>query len=386
MQPFEAIDRDGTYTVKYDGAKQKFGTDDLLPLWVADMDLASPFCVQEALQKRALHPIYGYTVYPPRYYESIMAWMQKRHGFKVQKEWIVPCYGVVPSLGFAISAYSKEGDSILIQTPLYPPFASSIKHKRRVILDNTLVYENGQYAIDFDDFEAKASKATLFLLCSPHNPTGRAWRKEELERMIAICTSYDVPIIADEIHADIVYERVHQPLGTFEQIAKRCIVLNAPSKTFNIAGLNTSYAIIPDSKLRHAYEVEQAKSGISNGNPFGIEALMAAYEKGEVWLEELKKYLKENRAYVATFLAQHKIPIVPVPTEATYLMWLDCKGLGLEHQELVDFFVKKAKVGLNDGESFGKAGKGFMRLNLGTSRKVLQEAMYRIFNAYKDRE
>lgn len=386
MQPFEAIDRDGTYTVKYDGAKQKFGTDDLLPLWVADMDLASPFCVQEALQKRALHPIYGYTVYPPRYYESIMAWMQKRHGFKVQKEWIVPCYGVVPSLGFAISAYSKEGDSILIQTPLYPPFASSIKHKRRVILDNTLVYENGQYAIDFDDFEAKASKATLFLLCSPHNPTGRAWRKEELERMIAICTSYDVPIIADEIHADIVYERVHQPLGAFEQIAKRCIVLNAPSKTFNIAGLNTSYAIIPDSKLRHAYEVEQAKSGISNGNPFGIEALMAAYEKGEVWLEELKKYLKENRAYVATFLAQHKIPIVPVPTEATYLMWLDCKGLGLEHQELVDFFVKKAKVGLNDGESFGKAGKGFMRLNLGTSRKVLQEAMYRIFNAYKDRE
>jgi cystathionine beta-lyase len=248
------------------------------------------------------------------------------------------------------------------------------------------VYESGEYAIDFDDFEAKASKATLFLLCSPHNPTGRAWRKEELERMIAICTSYDVPIIADEIHADIVYERVHQSLGTFEQIAKRCIVLNAPSKTFNIAGLNTSYAIIPDSKLRHAYEVEQAKSGISNGNPFGIEALMAAYEKGEVWLEELKKYLKENRAYVATFLAQHKIPIVPVPTEATYLMWLDCKGLGLEHQELVDFFVKKAKVGLNDGESFGKAGQGFMRLNIGTSRKVLQEAMYRIFNAYKDRE
>ena len=386
MQTFEALDRNGTYSLKFDGAEKKFGTNDLLPLWVADMDLASPLCVQEALQKRALHPIYGYTVYPPRYYESIVSWMQKRYGFKVEKEWIVPCYGVVPSLGFAISAYSKEGDGILIQTPLYPPFASSIKHKNRKVLDNTLIYQNGRYVIDFDDFEAKVSKATLFLLCSPHNPTGRVWRTEELEKMIAICLRYDVLIVADEIHADIVYEGVHQPLGKFEQIAKRCIVLNAPSKTFNIAGLNTSYAIIPDSKLRHAYEVEQAKSGISNGNPFGIEALMTAYEKGEDWLEALKKYLKENRAYVSAFFVEHKLPIVPVPTEATYLMWLDCKGMGLAHQELVDFFVKKAKVGLNDGESFGKAGQGFMRLNIGTSHEVLQEAMQRVYKAYKDRE
>ncbi len=386
MQNFEALDRDGTYTVKFDGAKQKFGTDDLLPLWVADMDLASPFCVQEALQKRALHPIYGYTVYPMRYYESIVVWMQKRYGFKVEKEWIVPCYGVVPSLGFAISAFSQEGDSILIQTPLYPPFASSIKHKNRKVLDNTLLYQNGQYGVDFDDFEAKVSKAKLFLLCSPHNPTGRVWRKEELEKMIALCLRYDVLIIADEIHADIVYESVHHTLGTFEQIAGRCIVLNAPSKSFNIAGLNTSYAIIPDSKLRHAYEVEQAKSGITNGNPFGIEALMAAYENGDVWLEALKQHLRENIAYVQTFLLEYTLPIVPVPTEATYLIWLDCKGLGLGQEELVDFFVKKAKVGLNDGVSFSKAGEGFMRLNIGTSRKVLQEAMMRIYNAYEEKK
>jgi len=386
MQNFEALERDGTYTVKFDGAKQKFGTDDLLPLWVADMDLASPLCVQEALQKRALHPIYGYTVYPMRYYESIVVWMQKRYGFKVEKEWIVPCYGVVPSLGFAISAFSQEGDSILIQTPLYPPFASSIKHKNRKVLDNTLLYQNGQYGVDFDDFEAKVSKAKLFLLCSPHNPTGRVWCKEELEKMIALCLRYDVLIIADEIHADIVYESVHHTLGKFEQIAKHCVVLNAPSKSFNIAGLNTSYAIIPDSKLRHAYEVEQAKSGITNGNPFGIEALMAAYENGDVWLEALKQHLHENIAYVQTFLLEYTLPIVPVPTEATYLIWLDCKGLRLGQEELVDFFVKKAKVGLNDGVSFSKAGEGFMRLNIGTSHKVLQEAMMRIYNAYKDRE
>lgn len=386
MQNFEALDREGTYTVKFDGAKQKFGTDDLLPLWVADMDLASPLCVQEALQKRALHPIYGYTVYPMRYYESIVVWMQKRYEFKIEKEWIVPCYGVVPSLGFAISAFSQEGDSILIQTPLYPPFASSIKHKNRKVLDNTLLYQNGQYGVDFDDFEAKVSKAKLFLLCSPHNPTGRVWRKKELEKMIALCLRYDVLIIADEIHADIVYESVHHTLGAFDQIARRCVVLNAPSKSFNIAGLNTSYAIIPDSKLRHAYEVEQSKSGITNGNPFGIEALMAAYENGDVWLEALKQHLRENIAYVQSFLVEYTLPIVPVPTEATYLIWLDCKGLGLGQEELVDFFIKKAKVGLNDGVSFGKAGEGFMRLNIGTSRKVLQEAMMRIYNAYKDKE
>jgi len=386
MQGFEALERKGTYSVKYDEAKKKFGTDDLLPLWVADMDFASALCVQEAVQKRASHPLYGYTVYPPRYDESISSWMQKRYGFKIEKEWIVPCYGVVPSLGFAISAFSQEGDGILIQTPLYPPFASSIKHKKRVILDNTLVYNEGCYTIDFDDFEAKASKAKLFLLCSPHNPTGRLWSKEELEQMIVICIRHDVLIVSDEIHADIVYDGVHHTLGKFEQIARQCIIFNAPSKSFNIAGLNTSYAIIPDAKIRHIYEVEQAKSGITNPNPFGIEALMAAYEEGEVWLEALKNHLRQNRAYVQTFLAEHKLPITPVPTEATYLMWLDCKGLGLEHEALVDFFVKKAKLGLNDGESFGKTGEGFMRLNIGTSLKILQEAMMRMYNAHKDKE
>lgn len=380
---FKAINRQGTYTTKYDDAKKKFGTDDLLPLWVADMDLASPICVQETIKKRAAHPLYGYTVYPDAYYEAIQNWMKKRFDWRIDKEWIVPCYGVVPSINFAINAYSKEGDGIMIQTPLYPPFAGSVKHKKRRLLDNTLLYKNGRYQIDFEDFEAKAKESTLFLLCSPHNPSGRAWSKEELEKIIDICIEHDVLIISDEIHADVIYEKMHHSVGSFEKMKHRCIILNAPSKTFNIAGLNTSFAIIPDIKLRQAYRLEQNKSGITNGNPFGIEALISAYSDGAAWLEQLKVHLSSNISYVKTFLIEHHLPIEAVPTEATFLMWLDCKKMGLSHEELVKFFVNDAKLGLNDGKSFGKAGEGFMRLNIGTSRKVLEEAMERLLHAYR---
>jgi len=382
---FKAINRQGTFSTKYDDAKKKFGTDDLLPLWVADMDLASPLCVQNALQKRAQHPVYGYTVYPPEYYESIQKWMLKRFSWQIEQEWVVPCYGVVPSLNFAISAYSNDGDSIIVQTPLYPPFVNSITAKNRVVLDNTLVYENGVYTIDFDDFRVKAKKAKLFLLCSPHNPSARAWNKDELEQMIDICLEHDVLVVSDEIHADIVYDKVHHILGSFEKMEQHCIILNAPSKTFNIAGLNTSYAIIPSQKLRKAYRVEQNKSGITNGNPFGIEALIAAYNDGDAWLEILKEHLKKNIRYISDYLHEEKIPIVPVKTEATFLIWLDCKGLGLNKKELVDFFMCDAKLGLNNGLDFGRAGEGFMRLNIGTSKEVLEEAMQRLMQAYRRR-
>ena len=383
---FEAVNRQGTYTTKWDDAKKKFGTDDLLPLWVADMDLASPVCVQKTMQQRAAHPIYGYTIYPVDYYEAIQNWMQKRFNWQIEKEWIVPCYGVVPSLNFAITAYSEVGDGIILQTPLYAPFASSVKHKNRRVLDNTLVYENGAYHIDFEDFEAKAKEAKLFLLCSPHNPSGRAWSQEELEQLIAICLENDVLIISDEIHADVVYESMHHSVGSFKKMMHHCVILNAPSKTFNIAGLNTSYAIIPDLKLRQAYTIEQNKSGITNGNPFGIEALMSAYSEGEVWLESLKIHLNSNITYVKLFLEKHQIPIRVVPTEATFLMWLDCKEMGMSHEKVVDFFIYKAKLGLNDGKSFGDAGEGFMRLNVGTSRKILEEAMKRLLHAYEEIE
>lgn len=382
---FESINRQGTYSTKYDGSPKKFGTDDLLPLWVADMDLASPKCIQNVMQKRAEHPIYGYTNYPESYYDAIQHWMKKRFAWEIKKEWIVPCYGVVPSLNFAITAYSEEGDGIIIQTPLYPPFMGSVKHKHRVVLDNRLIYDGGHYSIDFEDFEAKAKAAKLFLLCSPHNPTGRAWNKEELERIIEICLINNVMIISDEIHADVVYESLHHSIGSFEKIKEHCVVFNAPSKTFNVAGLNTSYAIIPSQKLRQAYILEQNKSGITNGNPFGIEALIAAYEEGDIWLETLKKHLSDNIAYVSDFMIREQLPIKPVKTEATFLMWLDCKGLGMSQEVLVDFFVNQAKLGLNNGMDFGKAGEGFMRLNVGTSRAVLVEAMKRLRDSYRSR-
>lgn len=381
-----AVDRRGTYAVKLENAEKKFGTGDLLPLWVADMDIASPECVQEALQRRASHPVYGYTVYPESYFTAIAQWYEKRFGWKISKEWIVPAYGVVPSINFAIQAYSRPGDGIIVQTPLYPPFADSVRRQDRRVLDNRLLYEEGSYSIDFADFEEKAKEATLFLLCSPHNPTGRVWNEEELEKLIDICLAHGVVIVSDEIHADIVYEKRHRVLGTFEKIAEHCVILNAPSKTFNIAGLNTSYAIIPDAKLRMDYVREQKRSGITNGTPFGIEALMAAYEGGEAWLEALKGTLKENIGYIEAFIETHALPIRVVRPEATFLIWLDCAGLKMSHDALVDFFVNEAKLGLNDGMSFGKAGEGFMRLNIGTSREVLEKAMRQLLHAYEEKK
>jgi cystathionine beta-lyase len=271
-----------------------------------------------------------------------------------------------------------------VQTPIYPPFVSSVRHRKRKVLDNTLRYENGRYHIDFEDFEQKAQEASLFLLCSPHNPTGRAWSEMELEQLIDICVKQDVRIVADEIHADIVYGKVHRSIGSFEKAQKHCMVLHAPSKTFNVAGLNTSFAIIPDSRIRRAYKLEQDRSGITNGNPFGIEALIRAYEEGDAWMAALKKHLSGNFAYIRQFLRTHRLPIVPVESEATFLVWLDCRGMGMKQDDLKQFFYLKAKLGLNDGTSFGSSGEGFMRLNVGTSLSVIQEAMERLLRAYKE--
>ena len=381
---FNAVDRRGTYTTKYNDAVLKFGTNDLLPLWVADMDLASPPCVEESLQQRASHPVYGYTTYPERYFDAIVSWYEKRYNWKIEPEWIVPCYGVVPSLNFAIEAFSRKGDGVIVQTPIYPPFVSSVKHRKRHLLENTLCYDEGRYSIDFEDLEEKAKEAKMMLLCSPHNPTGRAWSDSELERIIDICLVHDVLIVSDEIHADIVYTKTFRSVGSFQKAQERCVVFHAPSKTFNIAGLNTSFAVIPNARVRRAYKLEQDRSGITNGNPFGIEALMRAYEEGDRWLEALKKHLQGNIAYVEAFLKAHHLPISVVETEATFLVWLDCKAMGLTQKELTDFFIYKAKLGLNDGMSFGSSGEGFMRLNVGTSLPVIKEAMHRLLQAYKE--
>ena len=381
---FRAVDRRNTYAVKWEERRNKFGTEDLLPLWVADMDLASPPSVQEALIRRAKHPIYGYTVYSEDYYGMIIFWMHKRFEWIIEKEWIVPAYGVVPSINFSIEALTKEGEGVIVQTPIYPPFIASVHKHRRKLLENRLLYQDGKYTIDFVDFETKAKEAKLFLLCSPHNPTGRVWDREELEKLITICKRYDIIIVSDEIHADIVYEKKHHILASLSP--DRTIVLNAPSKTFNIAGLNTSYAVIPDKRLRKAYINEQRKAGLSDGNPFGIEALIAAYGAAEPWLDALKIFLQKNINFVNNYIAENKLAIIPVKTEATFLIWLDCRGMGYDDKALEDFFSKEAKLGLNSGKSFGEAGSGFMRLNVGTSRDVLEEAMTRLHRACSNRK
>ena len=378
------IDRAETHAVKLEMATQKFGTDDLLPMWVADMDLASPPCVQDALIKRAKHPIYGYTIYPDSYYEVIISWMQSHFGWDVEREWIVPCYGVVPSINFTIEALTEQGDGVIVQTPIYPPFIGSVHQHRRVLLENRLLYEDGKYSIDFEDFEAKAKDAKLFLFCSPHNPVGRVWDREELERLVSICKKNGVTIISDEIHADIVYEKEHIIMASL--FPEATIVLNAPSKTFNIAGLNTSFAIIPNNKLRSRYKKIQRKSGFGDGNPFGIEALIAAYSAASEWLIELKVHLQKNINYVNRFITEHRLAIIPIKTEATFLIWLDCHALAYSDDELEAFFVQDAKLGLNSGRSFGVAGSGFMRLNIATSQQSLAEAMERILQACKKRE
>lgn len=378
------IDREHTHAVKLEMAMQKFGTDDLLPLWVADMDLASPPCVQEALIKRAKHPIYGYTIYPDSYYEVIMSWMKDRFDWEVEREWIIPCYGVVPSINFSIEALTQVGDGIIVQTPIYPPFFNAVHQHRRVLLENRLLYEDGKYSIDFEDFEAKAKEAKLFAFCSPHNPVGRVWDADELERLITICQENEVMIVSDEIHSDIVYEKEH--IATAKLLPNQTILLNAPSKTFNIAGLNTSFAIIPDKKIRSRYNKRQRISGFGDGNSFGIEALIAAYSDGEPWLAELKKHLQQNIDYVNSFLREHNLDIIPIKTEATFLIWLDCHKLGYSDEDLETFFIQDAKLGLNSGRSFGEAGSGFMRLNIATSMTKVKEAMERLLHAYKKRD
>ncbi|MGW8169980.1 MAG: MalY/PatB family protein [Sulfurovaceae bacterium] len=380
MKPFSEVDRTGTYSVKYEEAKKLFGSSEVIPMWVADMDIAVPEIITKTIQKRASHPIYGYTIYPKEYFSSIVLWMKKRYDLSIQESWIVPASGVVTSINFAIQAYTNLDDAIIVQTPIYPPFISSVKNHKRKLLENRLLYTNGKYHIDFKDFENKAKEAKLFLLSSPHNPTGRAWSKEELDNLMEICKKYGVLVVSDEIHADLVYGKSNISFASLGY--DRCVILNAPSKTFNIAGLKTSYAIIPDKKLRVIYETVQKNAGLESGNPFGVEALMAAYNEGDVWLGELKSHLKSNIDLIKNSLKANQIPIKPIETEATFLMWLDCQELYGKHEQIIDFFYKETKLGLSDGKLFGNGGERFMRLNFGTSSMVISLAMKQLNEAY----
>jgi len=373
------IRRDGTHSVKYDARLDVFGKADVIPAWVADMDFATPPAVTQALIERAKHPIYGYTIYPDSLYESIIDWLKRRYHWDIQREWIVMCPGVVPSLNAAVMAFTQPGESVIVQPPVYFPFFSAATHTGRKLVENPLRLDGDRYTIDFDHLEQCAQDAHLLLLCSPHNPVGRVWQKEELERLLQIAEKHDLIIFSDEIHADLIYPgNKHHPLATLTNNSKNILTAITPSKTFNIPGLNLSTLIIPDPNTRKIIMRVFDSMHVSASNPFSIAAFEAAYREGEPWLEELLVYLRDTRDGVQAYLTEHLPQIKLIPSEGTYLLWLDCRALKMNDAELKRFFVHKAGIGLSPGALFGKEGSGFMRLNIGAPRNTIMTVLENI--------
>lgn len=370
-------DRSGTASLKHDLTEKYFGRKGLLPFWVADMDFETPDFVREAVIRRAMHPVYGYTFRDERFTDAIIGWMKRRHGWSVEKEWIVFTPGVVPALNLAVLSATKPHDSVIVQPPVYFPFFAAVEDHDRVLVQNPLKCSAGHWTMDFGQLDEQAFGARALMLCNPHNPVGRSWRRDELEQLADLCIHHDLTVISDEIHADLVLpghqHTVFASLG--QEIAGRTITLHAPSKTFNLAGLSTSFAIIPSETLRSGFEALIAKMHMGMGNIFGFEALIAAFNQGDEWLDSLLRYLAENVRFAEQFLNLHLPRIRVYPTEATYLMWLDFSDYGLTDAELHNILVNKAGVALNRGTDFGSGGEGCMRLNVACPRKMLQQGL-----------
>jgi len=383
----QEIPRSGTCSVKHDGRAAYFGTPDVLPLWVADMDFAAPQAVTRALAERAAHPVYGYTFYPDSLYDALIAWLKKRHGWEVQREWIVMAPGVVPSLFATVMAFAQQGEGVIVQPPVYFPFFSAVTTNQRRLVQNPLRLEKGRYSIAFDHLEQCAAEgARLLLLCSPHNPVGRVWSRAELAEILRIARRYDLVILSDEIHADLVYPgSQHTALATLADGRDKLITAVTPSKTFNIPGLGLSCLIVPDPAHRDALKKVFDTLHSGNTNPFSITAFEASYRGGEAWLDSLLVYLRDNRDFVSDYLTTHLPAIRLIQPEGTYLLWLDCRDLKMSDAQLREFFVQQAKVGMSPGTVFGQGGKDFMRLNIASPRHVVADALERIAHALKAR-
>ena len=379
------IPREGTDSVKWDGRQGVFNSEDLIPMWVADMDFAVPEAISRALVARAEHPVFGYTLVADSVYEALIHWMRQRHGFEVQRDWIILSPGVVPTLHASALAFAQAGEGVIVQPPVYFPFFSAVTETGRKLILNPLKLDSGRYTIDFDHLEQCAGQgAKLLMLCSPHNPVGRVWSEDELLKILEIAHRHDLIILSDEIHHDLIFPGArHIPLQVLAGESANIVTAVAPSKTFNIPGLGLSALIVPNPKhrtaLRKAFEL--LHTGASN--PFSLVAFEAAYREGEEWLGALLVYLTETRDFVAQYLARHIPKIKLIQPEGTYLLWLDCRELGMSDSELRQFFIHQAKVGMNPGTVFGEGGSGFMRMNIGTSRLVVKEALERIHKVLK---
>jgi len=380
----QIIDRTGTSNVKYDVRKAVFGTEDVVPLWVADMDFSAPEAVTQALIQRASHPIYGYTIYPDSLFSTMQHWFKTRHHWDIKRQSILICPGVVPSMHAVIEALSESGDRIIVQPPIYPPFFSAVTETGREIVENPLKLVDGEYKLDLEQLEHCAmTGAKMLLFCSPHNPVGRVWQKYELEAVLDIARRYDLLILSDEIHADLTYPGFqHIPLATLADDVS-IITLVSPSKTFNIPGLGLSSLVVDNREHLQAIKQVFDRLHISAFNPFSITAFETAYRDGSEWLNELMIYLDESKK-VVTALFEQQSNINIIPSQGTYLLWLDCRDMGLDDEQLRTFFIKQAKVGLNPGVSFGEVGSGFMRMNIAAPRQVIMDACQSIIRALND--
>lgn len=382
------VDRKNTYSLKYDFAKSRNMPEDLIPLWVADMDFKVSSYIQEAILKQTEHGIFGYSEVQEEYFEVVRQWMKRHYNWQADSKWLIKTPGIIYALAMAVQAFTEEGDGVLIQQPVYYSFSEVIVDNGRRLVSNTLVQdESGRYGIDFEDFEKKivTEKIKLFYLCNPHNPVGRVWSEEELIRLGDICYKHHVVVVSDEIHADFVFRGKHHVFANLKEEYKEIsVVATSPSKTFNIAGLQVSNIFIPNPELKKKFRKQIDASGYSQLNVMGLVATKAAYEHGDEWYEAMHKYVSENITYTKQFIEEKLPDIRLVETEGTYLLWLDFRRLGLTESELEDLIIKKAKLWLDSGRIFGIAGKGFQRINVACPRKTLTEALSRLELAVKN--
>ncbi|SEU06686.1 cystathione beta-lyase [Lacrimispora sphenoides] len=383
----EVINRKNTNSLKYDFAVRRRKPENLLPLWVADMDFKVSGKILEALHERVDHGIFGYSEVQEDYFEAIRDWMGKKHHWNVESRWLIKTPGVVFALAMAVQAFTDPGDGVMIQQPVYYPFSEVIEDNDRVVVDNSLYLgKDGKYHMDLEDFERIAEEfhVKLFLLCSPHNPVGRVWSQEELEKLGEICIRRDILVVSDEIHQDFVFEGEHLVFAKLsEELKNRTISCTSPSKTFNLAGLQISNIFIANQKLRRRFRRQVAAAGYSQLNTLGLTACEAAYRHGEEWHDQLMEYLKANVSYVREFLKE-KIPNVKlIEPEGTYLVWLDFRELGLTEGEREDLIIKKAGLWLDSGAMFGPVGEGFERINIACPRSILEQALGNLEQAIK---
>jgi cystathionine beta-lyase len=378
------IDRTGTDSVKYDLTERVFGSSDLIPMWVADMDFEVPGFIREAISSRNNHPVLGYTFRPGRFYEALVSWLKRRHQWEVSPDQVSFSPGIVPALNLAVMELTSPGDRVVVQPPVYFPFFNAVTNHGRELAYNQLVNTNGVYHIDFDQLEHQFRRgATLFIFCHPHNPVGRVWDRQELEHLASLCVKYNVQVLSDEIHSDLIlFGNKHIPLASLgKEIADLTLTCVAPSKTFNLAGLHTSAVVITNPQLKERYDQILDTVHVGGGNIFGQVAMEAAYTHGDEWLGQLISYLERNFSLLENELKARLPGLVLSPLQATYLAWIDFSMLNMEDQELKAFIIKDARIGLNDGPMFGPGGRGHQRLNIATPSAILKEGIDRLVNA-----